>query len=358
MGQYNYLNATNVSQLVTHIQEEILESPALVNEEALSALSFNVLTGVIYKDLQYIKLKKGNNARNYGVSDAVGGERIQVKERELIAHHSWDRLYVDIQDFREKEPFVLSAESYERDTLLNSIGVIKNETEGYAADVFSGLFWGKYVAKSKNSQQLYDGVMTIIKAEYDKTEGSEINKTVQVIATNAFADVDSTDPSSNWDEFEAWVNKMPMKLRNAKEGVIVYMSDATKTRIMDSYARTYPAVQPQNVTALTCGFMNLPNITIASHPVVGQGDMLLATTKGNFDFGIDSIDNVKARVSCEVCGSINNNLLALQIESTQGTRVRYFDAGHLYWNGKLNTLDTSILGDYQDEPEAEGTDEP
>ena len=370
MTQYHYLDSTQVQQLVMHVQDQILESPALINKDALTALGFNVITGTIFKDLQYLKLKKGNNARNYGVStkDEDGGNvRVKTIQRELTVYHSWDRIEIDTQNFREKEPFVISAESYDPDTLLNSLKVIKDETEGYAADIFAGLFWGVRNPSGASALSIYDGVMTIIKKKIENeytiaTPGTytsgltkkettvdgrdfEMDAAKQIVACDPFTDVDSTDPSANWDNFVAWLNGMPDKMRNNKDGIVVYMDAASRTRLINSYGRTYPSLTPQTAK-LTVSFEDsLPNVTICSHLVVGKGDMLLATTKGNFDFGIDSEGNL-SKVSIEVMGSVNNNLMALQIDSTQGCRVRYFDAAHIYWNGKVNTFDTSLLGDF------------
>jgi len=358
---YYSLNLSQITLLTTHLQEQILESPAVVNESALNDLGFNTITGVEFKDVQFINLRKGGTTRPYSNGSTIASEVGKLIQRELVAKLSWNRVVDNIQNYREKEPFHIDEESFEG--LPNSEMQIKSISTEYAEDVFSGLFHGAYNASGTNSLSLYDGVFTLFKKKIDeeytvaddayadktkytaKGANAEFDPAKQIIPTSAFADVTEATKTDNWDEFVAYINALPVKLRKAPDGVIVYMSDATKTRIVDSYARTYPAFTPVTVGELGFGFMNLPKVTIVSHPVIGNGDMLLASTKGNFDFGIDSLNNLNKIETDKMQEDFNN--IIFQIQSAQGCRVRYFDAAHMAWNGKLNVADTTLAGDYQ-----------
>lgn len=358
---YYSLNLDQITILTNHLQEQILESPAIINASALTDLGFNTITGVEFKETQFISLRKGGTTRPYVNGSSINSEVGKLLQRELVAKLAWNRVVDNIQNYREKEPFHIDAESF--NGLPNSEMQIKSISTEYAEDVFSGLFFGSYNPNG-NSMNLYDGVFTQIlakiNAEYTVTDSDYDDKTkyavkngvtpeftpaAQIIPTAPFADVSEATKTDNWDAFVAFINALPTKLRKAADGVVVYMSDATKTRIVDSYARTYPAFTPVAVGELGFGFMNLPKVTIVSHPVVGNGDMLLATTKGNFDFGIDSLNNLN-KIEVGKMESDFNNII-FQIQSAQGCRVRYFDKAHLAWNGAVNTADTTLAGDYQ-----------
>jgi len=359
---YYSLSLDQITLLTNHMQEQILESPAIINAGALTDLGFNTITGVEFKDTQFISLRKGGTTRPYVNGSSIASEVGKLIQRELVAKLAWNRVVDNVQNYREKEPFHIDAESF--NGLPNSQMQIKSISTEYAEDVFSGLFYGAYNAAGTTSMSLYDGVFTQIlakiNAEYTVTDSAygdvtkyavksgvtpEFTPATQIIPTSVFTDVSDATKTDNWDAFVAFINALPTKLRKAPEGVIVYMSDATKTRIVDSYARTYPAFTPTTVGELGFGFMNLPKVTIVSHPVVGNGDMLLATTKGNFDFGIDSLNNLN-KIEVGRMESDFNNII-FQIQSAQGCRVRYYDAAHLAWNGKTNTFDTTLVGDYQ-----------
>lgn len=368
MAEYKSLNLQEITHLTNHLQEQILESPAVINQSALNELGFNVLTGVEFKDTQFIMLRKGGTTRPYvNGGDPIKSEIGKLIDRELVVKTAWNRVVDNIQNYREKEPYHVDAESFSG--LPNSTEQIKSISTEFAEDVFAGLFYGEYNIGGNTHMALYDGIWTIIhkkivddwttnaetgllekdpSGKYTLISGhkSELDLNKQIIPTGAFVDfVSDEDKSTNWNSFLAFVNNLPTKLRKAAEGVVVYCSDATKSRIVDSFCRTYPALTPQTVGELSVGFMNLPKVTLVSHPVLGEGSMLLATTKGNFDFGIDSLNNTN-KILTGVMESDFNNVI-FQIQSSQGTRVRYFDPAHLAWNGLVNTPDTTLVGDYQ-----------
>jgi len=371
MPTYYSLSLADITLLTNHLQEEILESPAIINQGALTELGFNTITGTEFKDTQFLLLRKGGTTRPYVNGSTINSEIGKMIQRELEVKLSWNRVVDNIQNYREKEPFHIDAESFSG--LPNSTQQIKMISTEYAEDVFSALWFGKYDASALvanggtatgTPMDLYDGIFTKIlakiNAEYtlsgtdysDNTAYTVVSgvtpefvPTSQIVTSGAFVDVTENTKTANWEAFLSFINGLPVKLRKAPEGVWVYCSDATKARIIDSYCRTYPALTPTTVGELTVGFMNLPKVNLVSHPILGTGDMLLATTKGNFDFGIDSLNNMN-KIQTGVMESDFNNVI-FQIQSAQGTRVRYFDAAHLAWNGLQNTADTTLVGDYQ-----------
>ena len=373
---YYSLSLAEITLLTNHLQEEILESPAIINQGVLNELGINTITGVEFKDTQFIALRKGGTTRPYVNGSSINSEIGKLIERELEVKTSWNRVVDNIQNYREKEPYHIDAESFEG--LPNSTQQIKMISTEYAEDVFSPIWFGKYDATDPTASgatatgtplDLYDGIFTKIlnkiNDEYTMTAGTggaidysdttkytvksgvtpEFVPATQIVTSGAFIDVTEATKTANWEAFLGFINGLPTKLRKAANGVYVYCSDATKARIMDSYCRTYPALTPETVGELGVGFMNLPKVKLLSHPVLGAGDMLLATTEGNFDFGIDSLNNMN-KIQTGLMESDFNNVI-FQIQSTQGTRVRYFDAAHLAWNGLENTADTTLTGDYQ-----------
>lgn len=334
----NLISLDNIKELTRSIQTEILESPAFLSADLFNKYGIRVLTGIEYKNVQFALKRKGGSTRPYNASKTVSNTLGKLEQIELVVKLAMNRFVDNIQNYREKEPFHVDTEG--KYVAPNSMGNIRQICNEFTDDVISNYFFGKYdLNGTYGSLSLYDGVFALI----DKKLADKRIKTGPLSPTTA------ATASDNWELVVNFVNHLPAALKQAArtaDGVYIHMSPATKALILDSYGRTFPALKPTEISDIDIKFLNLGNYHFIDNDLLGEGSLMLATTKDNMEFGVDSLNN-QASVEVDRDNNDFNNII-YQIQSAQGTRI--LDLTKVAVNDQVNTFTPSDYnGDYMDD---------
>lgn len=333
----NLLTLDQVKELTRSIQTEILESPAFLSADLFNKYGVRVLTGVEYKNVQFALKRKGGTTRPYNASKTVSNTLGKVEQKELVVKLAMNRFVDNIQNYREKEPFHVDTEG--KYIAPNSMGNIRQICNEFTDDVISNFFYGKYnVDSTYGSLSLYDGIFAQLDTKLaDKR-----------IKTGPFAPTTAATASDNWEIVVNFVNHLPASLKQAArtaDGVYIHMSPASKALVLDSYGRTFPALKPTEISDVDIKFLNLGNYHFIDNDLLGEGSLMFATTDGNLEFGVDSLNN-QASVEVDRDNNDFNNII-YQIQSAQGTRV--LDLPKVAVNDQVNVFTPSDYnGDYMD----------
>lgn len=334
------LSTENVQTLVNILRPEILQSPTFLNADVLGRLGINAITGIQFQESQIVWVRKGGTTRRYNAQKKLSSNNGALVERKLEVALSWNRYSDNIQKYREKVPFAISADNtYDAP---NAEAAIRSIVASYNEDVFSNLFFGDKKKGDEDALGLYDGFYTHINNAINKGEISV--KQGNMVKTDAIV-IGSTDKAANWYAFKDFCNALSPKLKNAQE-VLVLMSPECHGEIVEGYLSVYSHLQTKDVDNDDFRFVTLPNIHIVSHPVMGKGVRMIATVPGNLDFGVDSLNNMAmVRVT-------NNpedlNEILYQIQSAQGTRIRMIEQSCFCVNdADANTPMSGLAGDFE-----------
>lgn len=333
---YSTLSLEAVQHMTDILEPDILESAALLNSELFAELYIRVLTGTEFRRSQLVFSRKGGTTRRYVPGKSINSKLGFLEERKLEVVLSWNRYLDNLQNYREKEPWSVLGTNGTYNA-PNSEFCIRNIGKSFSEDILSNLFFGKKALGDDSPLGLFDGFNTQIDREI--TLGK-----VKPIELDPFVDQPDAEGSENYDNFVLFVSKISPKLKR-REKVIVYCSDRVRMLIIDGYLKKYVGLQTPNAADKSFRFVGMPNIELVSHPIMGDGDRLIATVPYNFEYGVDTLNDM-ARVAVDHDQN-DFNVLIYQIQSAQGVRILLVsEDSFAVSNGSAKALE-SLNGDYQ-----------
>lgn len=341
----NYaLNIDELRTVVKRLSPEIVASPAFANFEMLEKLGITVLTGIAFEDAIIKHVRRGGTARAYKPGVEIEGNKMgMLVERELTTKLS-KGLYPDnIQAYREKEPFNISADL--NATMPNTLAQINSVQTTYSEDLLSNLFLGQWDPTKKDSWHMMDGICTILQRYINAGEISQTRGNLQPLTD----DIDeNTDPEDAYQIVKNWVGKWNTKLKAARKragGVLLYLSTDVFELVQEGYLKTYTARQIDPVDDDDYQFVGLHGVYFRPTPLMGKGARMIATIPGNFDFGINTKESASSVKVTE--DPKDPNYVYFHVQAAAGTRVRFIEPDCLCVNDKSSVPDDSLLGDYQ-----------
>lgn len=340
---YRMLSLEEVQHLTDVLAPDIITSPVLLNADIFAELGIKVLTGVEYRNSIMVFNRKGGTARAYKAGNRINSSLGYMEERKLEVHLSWNRYPDNIQNYREKEPFsVLGTNgTYEAP---NSEFAIREIGKAYSEDVMSNLFFGNRALGDDNALGLYDGFNTLINAEMNAGKIAASNHNFKEI--EPIVEQTSGDEAENWKIFQSFYASWHPNLK-AAELVYVLCSPETKMLIVDGYLQKYTGMQSPDAANDTFRFFNMPRVKLVAHPIVGQGDRLIATVPNNLEFGCDTLNDWnKVYVQRNYDDA---NEIVYQVQSAQGCRIRQITADKFCVSSGTNTPLDALNGDYQND---------
>lgn len=333
---YSTLSLRDVQHMTDILAPDILESAALLNSTMFNDLYIRVLAGTEFRRSQLVFNRKGGTTRRYEAGKTIESKLGTIEERKLEVSLSWNRYLDNIQNYREKEPWSVLGTNGTYNA-PNSEFAIRNIGKSFSEDILSNLFFGKKALGTDSPLGLFDGYSTQIDAEI--TRGK-----VKAITLDPFTDQPEADNSENYDIFCGFIAKLSPKLKR-QEKVIVYCSDRVRMLIIDGYLKKYIGLQTPNAADKDFRFIGMPNVELVSHPIIGDGDRLIATVPFNFEYGVDTLNDM---ATVAVDHDPNDfNVLIYQIQSAQGVRIlRVSEDVFAVSNGSAKALE-GLNGDYQ-----------
>lgn len=312
MGTTPFIGRENLEALATTISPDIVMTPAVKYEEEISRLGIRVISGVGYRNIKYVLVRKGHTARRKEVGDKLNSNHGKLIENALVTYLSWDVVYYNQDSFRDLA--VRQADG--SDAFPNAELALREATMTYTENVFEDLFHGD-ASLERNGEQapyaLYDGLLTVINAHI--TNGNIVPVTV----TGTLSEPVDADDQLAWLYFKNFIAKWSPRLRGAQKVIV-----ATSVEAAIWIATAYGNSKNNHKEAITLPnrnykFEEYPNVELCGSDVVGVGTKLIAYTDQNPEFGIDSL-NPECGVFVKVGTDDDLKTVVIQTQGAYGTR--------------------------------------
>lgn len=344
-----FIGTEALEQICVKYQPQILMGAVHFRPDVFDRMKIKVSTGLRFKDVQNVMVRKGHTTQRKVVGQVKKNTAGYLEERVMTGYLSVN-MYIDNKDNYIETP-VTSPDpdnvtySYPLSELA-MLAAVRN----YGEDVFDCLWHGddeiEYDEDDTNGTnylRLYCGLVTYVRRDVASRRVSKEN--------GNFADCDAieepTDPQdiTAWNNFKAWRMKWKSTLRNAPE-VLIYCTEETGSAIAAAYgnSKNNNSGVIYNEEDMTFKIPGWKNITFCPESSFGVGDLLIATTPYNFEYGVDT-QNSRNSVSVRVGSDDDHADISFQIQSIQGTRVINVNASNFCMsNGNLTPSD--VAGDF------------
>lgn len=346
------MDLSQVKEMTKVIAPKILESPATLHFEQLAKYGIRTITGLEFQELQYRAKRRAGMTRPYKKGMGKRGTLLDVGQAELVVKVCRGKYEDNVENYREKEPFHILAEKNFEDveSARKALAAGQSTTEDLIANIYYGKRDDSVVGEGDNANvgaygvlSNFDGVFAHITKM--KADGKHIN----VIETGEFSPVTSSTKDSNWNLLVSFVEQFPasfQKIINAGDSaqnatVRVNVCPTLFSRIMNSYAQTYPALTPDKISKVETSFMDFPNLVLVSNPLIGKGSLMMAiidfADDPQIDFGVDSLNNA-SRVKVNI-DPYEPDTYLYDVKVAAGMRV--MDETRICFNDCENTFTAS-----------------
>lgn len=341
----NFIGLEALEHVAEQVTKEILMGPGYTDANDMDRLAIDVVSGIQYKRVFNILLRKGGTTRRKDVHKRVNSELGYLKERTLTVKLAWQHYVDNIDNYCET---VLGVEAQGQYPL--STEAVTAVLTNYADDLTANLWFGDIdldngddsVAASDQALALYDGFHTCVKHDIEDGIISEANG--NYVPCESIAEPTDNNDSTPYDNFIAWHRKWDARLR--KQETFVYMSEATANNIAAGYANKFHG--NFKVEYDEGGNFKLPGlsrVTLCPIADFGEGDRMYATIAKNFAYGVDTESN-QTYVGVKVGSDDDMREIQFQIQSIQGAGIKNpFKSAFCMSDGTIASTDF-VAGDY------------
>ena len=341
----NFIGLDALQHVAEQVSKEILMGPGYTDAAEMDRLGIDIVSGVQFKRISHILLRKGGTTRRKDVHTKIDSEIGFLKERTLVAKLAWDH-FTDGIDRYVETVFGTDAQGQYPLSTEAATAVLTNYADNLAACLWFGDMSLDDGSEDKPAHDqalaLYDGIHTCVKHDLEDGIISEENGNyIHCDSIDAPVDTDDTTP---YDNFIAWHRKWDARLR--KQNTLVYMNETTAFNIASGYANKYHG--NFRVEYEEGGNFKLPGlskVTICPVSDFGEGDRMYATVPKNIVYGVDSLDN-QTYVGVKLGTDDDMRQIQFQIQSIQGLCLRNpFRYEFAMSDGTLASTDY-VAGDY------------
>ena len=313
----NFIGLDALQHVAEQVSKEILMGPGYTDAAEMDRLGIDIVSGVQFKRISHILLRKGGTTRRKDVHTKIDSEIGFLKERTLVAKLAWDH-FTDGIDRYVETVFGTDAQGQYPLSTEAATAVLTTYADNLAACLWNGDISLDDGSDNKPAHEqalaLYDGFHTCVKHDIEDGIISEENGNyIHCDSIDAPVDTDDTTP---YDNFIAWHRKWDARLR--KQETRVYMNETTAFNIASGYANKYHG--NFKVEYEQGGNFKLPGlskVTICPVSDFGEGDRMYATIDKNFVYGVDSSDN-QTYVGVKLGTDDDMRQIQFQIQSIQG----------------------------------------
>ena len=307
-------NAISIDQL-KHVAEQVSQNimlgPGFVDAEENARMGVKLFTGVQYKLVEHLFVRKGGITRRKKVGNVEESTIGYIEERELTAHLSVARIRFNADEFAETVFGVDANGAYP---------ILTEQMEAllmtYAEDLASNKWYGDENS-SNPKMNLYTGWMTGINNEI--TKGNISVQNGNIIPHAPINMPTDNEDTSAYDSVEEWVMALDKRLRkNCK----IYCDLKRGVYIARAYANKFHGVYKVDYTiGASYKIPELSGVEIVPLDTIGEGDCLIATVNENFMYAVDTLSN-QSFVDVEKEPSKDTRDYVAQIQSIQGANIR------------------------------------
>lgn len=338
-----FIGINALQELATKLSPNIVVGAAHFRPDVFTRMKIKVSTGLQYKDVVTVMLRKGHTTVRKVVGEKVSSQGGYLIERKMVGR--LDMLKFDDNKDNYVELAVVDANDNTRFNYPLSELAFMVAVANYGEDLFDCLWHGDdTIAKDAENAylRLYTGFIPYLNNDIkERLISEEMGNLVHI---NAIEAPDSTSDISAYTEFKKFRSKWSPNLQNAPE-VMIYCTEETGSAIADAYGNSKG--NNRDVIYMEDGNFKIPeyrNIIFAPEASFGVGDKMIATIPYNFEYGVDTL-NSRTFVSVRE-GSDNDHMdISYQVQSIQGTRVIRIDSSSFCMtDGAL--LPNNVAGDY------------
>ena len=313
----NFIGLDALQHVAEQVSKEILMGPGYTDAAEMDRLGIDIVSGVQFKRISHILLRKGGTTRRKDVHTKIDSEIGFLKERTLVTKLAWDH-FTDGIDRYVETVFGTDAQGQYPLSTEAATAVLTTYADNLAACLWNGDISLDDGSDNKPAHEqalaLYDGFHICVKHDIEDGIISEENGNyIHCDSIDAPVDTDDTTP---YDNFIAWHRKWDARLR--KQETRVYMNETTAFNIASGYANKYHG--NFKVEYEQGGNFKLPGlskVTICPVSDFGEGDRMYATIDKNFVYGVDSLDN-QTYVGVKLGTDDDMRQIQFQIQSIQG----------------------------------------
>jgi hypothetical protein len=343
-----FIGLEALQQICVKYQPQIIMGAAHYRPDVFTRMKIKVSTGLRFKDVQNVMNRKGHTTQRKVVGAVKPSTLGYMEERVLTGFLSVNQ-YRDNKDNYIETPVTSDDPDNVTYSYPMSEIAFKAAVANYGEDLFDCLWHGddeiEYSETDEhgtNYLRLYCGLVTYIRR--DKSSGRISKENGNYAECDSITEpVDVTDITA-YTNFKKWRAEWKSTLRNAPE-VLVYCTEETGAAIAAAYGNSKSNNDGVRYNDdMTFKIPEWRNITFCPESSFGEGDLLIATTPENFEYGVDSKDS---RNTIMVQKGSDSDLadIIFQIQSIQGTRVINVNASNFCMsNGNLEPSD--IAGDF------------
>lgn len=365
-----YAIGLDLIQSVTNlIKKDILISPATLTKSELDKIGASVITGITNIESEFISQAYDGAIRPYDIThnytEADAKEVARIIERRLKVHLSYRMANMNLQRFKEKEPFDVTDKT--REEILLGLPVttytLLQAGEYYGQEVIKAFFHGKRSLGKDSPLGIYDGIYEHIAKDmtsYTDEDGNEVPVLIGADNGNLIATSPITKPTSASDftafsVYEEFIEGLDSSLVDNPDGVLILVDKKKAPYIYQAYMNRYPNLQSSVKYEGGYKFFTHDNITLVGTPLMGDTSTMIATRPGNMQLGIAS-ERDDNNVYVKQYG-LDPNKIHMWIQSYQGTRLLNPTKSHFAISateeGELHSVTPYKYGDLQI-PEAAG----
>ncbi len=336
-----FIGIDALNEVATKVGSQIIMGPAYTNAELLKRMRIKVISGIQFKQVETVLMRKGGTTRRKKVGNSVESNLGLLKERKLEVKLAWNRFRDNIDNYVETV-FGTNGRAGGKYPLSTSAceGILKT----YAEDNTDNLFFGDVdKEKTQPGLALYTGFHTYL--AHDIALGLINKANRNLIECDAIvAPVDADDSTPYDTVFEAFMSLDP-RLRKQKE-ILCYCDVLRGVYIAQGYAnKNHSHVKVKYKDDGTFTIPEMPRVTFVPEDAFGVGDRLIFTIPENFQYGVDSLGN-QTFVKAQVGSDQDMQDIIFQIQSLQGTRVLQIQSScFAMTNGSI--AENAISGDFR-----------
>ena len=338
MADPKFIGIEALQHIADQFESQIVMGAGYFRPEEFDRLGIQIISGLQFKNTKTLLVRKGGTTRRKEVGTPLNNKIGFLKERVLVAKLSWNR-FVDNRDRYVETPFPVEGSAdfsypFSEEAFLAI-------TATYGEDLYANLWWGD-IDNGADGMDLFDGFWTCINKDIndgliDATQGN-------FVAVDAIDAPDDTEDFSAWTIVENFILSWSPMLRNQKK-VNIYLSNHTAVAIQAAYANKWHGNKGANVKENgNFTFAEYPKYEFCPDDNYGTGDRLLATTPGNLQYGVNTLDSHTKIVVAEGSDDDTEDII-FQVQSIQGARVlSYLKSDFCMTNGTVTA--STIHGDY------------